>query len=141
MAARHEKDERTIAPEDPQETKALNAVEKALRDFLPTCPTPRSLGAVAISAWIISRSKQAAGLRLNENVVWDFERSKLKGFIEAALGDIGENLADIPVDVPLFELSKDQIVEVFVAVCTHTSRAAMAIAEQSCFPFDDEVPF
>lgn len=141
MAARHEKDERTITPEDPQETKALNAVEKALRDFLPTCPTPRSLAAVAISAWIISRSKQAAGVRLNENVIFDFDNAKLKGFIEAALPHIGERLADVDLSQSLFDLTKDQIVQVFAAGCLETSRAAMAFGESEAFPFDDSIPF
>jgi len=126
---------------DAQEECALNDAEAALVRFLPGCPQPRSLAAVAISAWIMSRARQAAGVRLNENVIFDFDHAKLKGFIEAALPDIAEQLGETDLSASLFDLSKDQIIAVFAAGCLGASRAAMAFSESSQFPFDDPIPY
>lgn len=148
MAAAAKKQERGRQPvgPNPQEEIALNDATNALvawQRSLPAGTTPhsRTLAAVVISAWIISRSRQAAGIRLAENVVFDFENAQLKGLIEAALPQIGAALSDLPDDVPFFALPKEDVVRVFTAGVLGAREAAIARGEGEAFPFDDPIPF
>jgi hypothetical protein len=127
---------------DAQEDRALTEAAAAVTRTFGNLPVdPRSLAAVAISAWIISRSRQSAGIRLTENLVFDLSDARLRGFAEAALPALGETLADLPPDLPLFELSKEQVVSVVVASVQAANAAAVAAGESALFQFDDPIPF
>lgn len=137
---RAEKGKRPVASPDPQEEAALQRAAEALLEFRPGLSDPKILAYVAISAWIVSRTAQSARIRFGE-LAFDLNDARLRGFIEGALPRIGEALAHIPADAPLFELTRDQVVDVFLAGIAATQEAAVAANESLGFPFCDEVPF
>ena len=126
---------------DYQEVAALDEAEAALVSFMPGVPQARNLAIVAISAWIVSRTRQSARVRLAETLVFDLAPARYRGYAEAALPLIAQSLADLPADVPFFALSKPQVIDVIVASMCGIREAAVAAGESSAFPFDDEVPF
>jgi hypothetical protein len=83
----------------------------------------------------------AASVRINADLMFDLGDARMRGFIEAALPAIGGALSRLPPDVPLFELDKAQVVDVFLAGIRGAQEAALAANESLGFPFDDEVPF
>lgn len=131
------------APPSPdyQEVEALNRAEAALNYFSPGLPKPRALAEVAISAWIIARTSMAASVRLSADLVFDLKDARMRGFLEAALPQIGAALAHLPADIALFDLSKDQILDVFSAAIAGAREAAVSANESLGFPFDDEIPY
>jgi hypothetical protein len=130
----------TAAP-DVQEERALTEAEEALRRVFPDLKVNlRSIAAVAISGWIVSRSRQTAGIRLAENLAYNLGDSRLRGFAEAALPSVGETLAALPADVPFFDLEKEQVVDVIVAAVQGAQAAAVAAKESLSFAFDDPLP-
>lgn len=124
---------------DYQEEAALDRAAKALDRF--GRGDSRSMAAVAISEWIIARTSMAASVRLTADLMFDLGDARLRGFVEAALPAIGGSLSGLPDDVPLFSLSKEQIVDVIVAGVLGAQEAAVSAQESLGFPFDDEVPF
>lgn len=128
-------------PPDYQEIAALDEAEAALINFMPGVPQPRNLATIAISAWIVSRTRQSARIRMAETLVFDLTPARYRGYAEAALGVIAQSLANLPSDVPFFELSKSQVVDVIVASMCGIREAAVAAGESAAFPFDDEIPY
>lgn len=101
----------------------------------------RTIAAIAISEWIVARTSMAATVRMNADLLFNLGDARLRGFIEAALPNIGASLANLPADVPLFQLTKDQIVDVITAGVLGAQEAAVSANESLGFPFDDEIPF
>lgn len=124
---------------DYQENAALARAEKVVARFAPGFPL--SCAAVVISEWIVARTSMAASIRMNADLMFDLGDARLRGFVEAALPAIGGSLAGLPADVPLFELSREQVVDVIVAGILGAQEAAVAANESLGFPFDDEIPF
>jgi hypothetical protein len=143
MAPRQKKEAPGIRPAyspDIDEQEALSAAAATLRGLV-SCQNPEAVASAVISRWIIERMKRATGARLADTVVFDLNDAKLVGMIEAALPKIGAALADLPGDVPLWSLTKDQAVSVFVAGCIAHREAAVAAGEAPDFPFSDPIPF
>jgi hypothetical protein len=126
---------------DYQEVAALDEATQAVINFMPGCPQAKALATVAISAWIVSRTRQASRNRLAETLVFDLSPARYRGYVESALPQIGGALSHLPADVPFFGLPKASVVDVFVAGLIGVREAAIAAGESSAFPFDDEVPF
>ncbi len=126
-------------PPDYQEERALDRAADALAKFGPG--TPKTLAAVAISAWIVERAKLTASPRLTAERLFDFGNAKLRGYLEAALPLVGSNLSHLPADRPFFELEKDQVLDVLMTGIEAAKEAAVAANESLGFPFDDEIPF
>lgn len=126
---------------DYQEIAALEEAEKAILQFNPRLTDAKAVATIAISAWIVSRTRQASRNRLAETLVFDLSPARYRGYVESALPQIGGALAHLPADVPFFALPRDAVVDVFVAGLIGTREAACAAGESSAFPFDDEVPF
>lgn len=106
--------ERTSAAPDPQEEQALHEAAAALHALLPGVQQTDRVASAVITAWIMSRCRQAAGQRLTENIVFDHNNAKLKGVVAAALPQIGAALSGLPADTPLFALSKEDVIRVFL---------------------------
>lgn len=126
---------------DYQEVAALEEATQAVINFDPRTVDPKALAAVAISAWIVSRTRQASRNRLAETLVFDLTPARYRGYVESALPQIGGALSHVPADVAFFALPKETVVDVFVAGLIGVREAATAAGESSAFPFDDEVPF
>jgi hypothetical protein len=124
---------------DYQEERALARAVEAAKRFSPGINDAAI--AVAISEWILSRTSMLASVRLNQKLLFDFKDARLRGFVEAALPSIGDSLGHLPPDVPFFELTPDQVIDVFVAGILGAQGAAVAANESLGFPFDDEIPF
>jgi hypothetical protein len=141
MAAAMKKREGPKAPPTPdyQEEQALARAVAAAQRFAPT--TSEGAVSVAISEWIIARTSMAASVRLNADLMFDLKDARLRGFVEAALPAIGGSLEHLPADKPLFDLSKEEVVSVFIAGIRGAQEAAVSANESLGFPFSDEVPF
>jgi hypothetical protein len=83
----------------------------------------------------------AASVRLNADLMFDLQDSRMRGFIEAALPAIGASVAHLPSDRPLFDLEKAQVVDVILAGILGAQEAALAANESLSFPFSDDIPF
>lgn len=139
-AQRRERGPAKAAPQpDHQEQRALERAAEAVAKF--GSGKPDTIAAVAISAWIISRTSSAASVRMNAELLFDLGNAWLRGFVEAALPAIGESLAHLPADRPLFELEKAQVVDVIVAGILGAQEAAVSANESLGFSFDDEIPY
>ena len=130
-------------PPDYQEERALDRAAKALEDFRPGIANARYLAQVAISQWVLERHRLTAAPRMTAERVFDIGDARLRGFVEAALPRAGATLAEagLPEGTALFDLSKEHIVDVFMAGTVGAQEAAMAAGESLGFPFSDEIPF
>lgn len=136
-ARRHAKLERgPEAAPDPDEEQALAAATAALAG----CRDPKSAAYACISAWIQKRAELTAGARMTETVAFDLGDAQLRGVIAACLPSIGNALCGLPADKPFFELSKDQVIDVFAAGLSLV-REAKVRAMESPHLLDDEIPF
>ncbi len=126
-------------PHDYQEERALDRAADALAKF--GAGTPKTLAAVAISAWIVERAKLTASPRLTAERLFDLGNAKLRGYLEAALPHVGANLSHLPATVAFFDLEKDQVLDVMMAGIEAVKEAAVAANESLGWPFDDEIPF
>jgi hypothetical protein len=124
----------TTAP-DPQEERALARAADAVARF--GTGKPDTIAAVAISAWIIERTKLSASHRVSAELLFDLKDARMRGLAEAALPAIANTLGHIPSDAPLFALTKD----VAMAMLEGIREAAVAANEALGFPFDDDIPF
>lgn len=143
-AAAHKGREKVALPKalpNPDEDAALSIAATELRALCPSVHNAEAVTSAVISKWIIERSKRASRVRLSETVAFDLGDARLRGFIEAALPQIGEALGGLDPTKPLFELSRDEVVGVFAAACIGASAAATAYGESQAFPFDDPIPF
>jgi len=126
---------RKLASDDAQEAAALAAAS----DFLPgVIPNGERLNIATrvISAWITERSFMAAKARTG-TIAFDLKHAKLRGVYTAILPQIGEALEGLPADVPFFDLTKDQILDVCVAIALAGKEAIASMLEGP----DDEIPF
>lgn len=125
---------------DADEDEALGVAAQVLQSFARV-DNAEAVAYAVISAWIIARMKRAAGRRLAENVVFDLREAKMRGRIEAMLPLIAEALGDFDFTASFNDLSKDQVIDLFVAGCVAWREAAIAAGENPDFPFDDAIPF
>lgn len=132
-------------PPDLQEQQALNEAVAALKALAPGLHQSERIASTIISTWIASRCRQAAESRLPESVACDHGDARMKGYALAALPNIGAALGDLPSDVPFFQLSKDQVVNVLVTGYRWIEAAAVGASEEPNVKFNwekgDEVPF
>lgn len=127
------------AAPDPQEERALARAADAVARF--GGGKPDAIAAVAISSWIIERTRLSAAHRVNAELRFNLTDARMRGFIEAALPAVAGTLAHIPADKPLFELTRDQVVDVAIAFIEGAREAFVAANEAMGLPFDDEIPF
>lgn len=128
---------RLAAAPDPDEEAALTAAAEALAG----CTNSRQAAYACISTWITTRAKLATNARLTETVATDLGDARLRGIIEAALPQIGGALSSLPTDIPLFELSKSQVVDAFTVAVQIVCEASVALKEAGDFPLNDACPF
>jgi hypothetical protein len=133
MAGRKIKGGFTPPTPDPEEVAAVDRATEKLKDLLPGCPNPRAVVEAVVSAWIVERVRLSVGRLLCGEIAYSLGDAHLRGSLEAALPDIAAALADLPADVPFFELSKEQVIDV-LAVGFHAGKDTGAL-------LDDEVPF
>lgn len=118
---------------DAEEEAALERAIKVLADLLPGVRQPlRPIVQSVISAWIIERVRISIGRIMCGEIAYDLGDSHLRGSLEAALPDIAKALEGLPPDVPFFELSKEQVVDV-LAAGFHAGKEMGAL-------MDDEIP-
>lgn len=120
------------SPPDPEEQAAVARAASTLRELAPNLPHPEAVATAVISAWIIERVRLAIGRVCGEHV-FDMGDSHLRGTIEASLPKLGEALAHLPPGKALFDLSKDEVVDVFAA-------GFLAGKERGAL-LNDEIPF
>lgn len=120
------------SPPDPEEQAAVARAASTLREIAPGVANPEAVATAVISAWIIERVRLSCG-RITGDIVFDLSDSHLRGSLEASLPKLGEALAHLPSDKPLFALSKDEVVDVFAAGC-------LAGRERGAL-LNDEFPF
>lgn len=120
------------SPPDPEEQAAVARAASTLREIAPGVANPEAVATAVISAWIIERVRLSCG-RITGDIVFDLSDSHLRGSLEASLPKLGEALAHLPSDKPLFALSKDEVVDVFAAGC-------LAGRERGAL-LNDEIPF
>lgn len=123
--------------EDAEEAVAVDAAAATLAGLIPGAKDPKAVATAIICTWIINRMRMSASKRLSGDIVFDLKGSKVRGRVEAALPHIAGALGHIDPDTPLFALSKDDIVDVFVAAITGAANAHLATMEDP----DDEIPF
>jgi hypothetical protein len=123
--------------EDAEEAAAVDAAAATLAGLSPGVKDPKAVATAIICTWIINRMRMSASKRLSGDLVFDLKNSKVRGRVEAALPQIANALGHIPPDAPLFSLSKEQIVDVFVAAINGAAHATVATMEDP----DDEIPF
>lgn len=130
---------------DQEEEQALQEASAALRALVPQLGMGATqVTSAVITAWIASRCRQATARRApTECIVFDHNDAKLKGVVQAALPAIGASLDGIPPDAPLFALSRDEVVRVFIAGY-RSVEAALVAADESPdfaeFPGDRPAP-
>lgn len=122
-----------LPPPDPEEEAAIARACDKLKEFFPGHASPRSVVYAIVSAWIIERVKLSIGRVLCGKVAYNLGDSHLRGSLEAALPEIGEQLSHLPSDKPFFELSKDQVIDI-LAIGFHAGQNGGAL-------LDDEIPF
>lgn len=129
-------------PKDLQEEEALERASSALKTFMEGGGfTPRSLAAVAISEWIIARTRLCASEKFDARLMFDLKDARLRGYVETALPAIGKSVMHLPADIAFFELDKEAVIDLFVAGIKGAREAEGAAAEALGAPFDDSVPF
>lgn len=128
------------AASDADEDAALAVATATLCRFASPKGDPSAAAIAVITSWIIERMRLHTTRRLGGGanpIQFDLKGSKVRGRIEATLPQIAASLAHIPGDVPLFKLSKEQVVDVFTAAITAAATAHMATQEDP----DDDIPF
>lgn len=120
------------SPPDPEEQAAVARAASTLREIAPGVANPEAVATAVISAWIIERVRLSCG-RITGDIVFNLSDSHLRGSLEASLPKLGEALAHLPADKPLFSLSKEEVVDVFAAGC-------LAGRERGAL-LNDEIPF
>lgn len=128
---------RPIAGPDADEVESLGVAAAELKMLCPAVSNAEAVASAVISKWIIERTRRTAGARLTETVAFDLGDAQTRGMLEAALPQIGAVLATLPADVPLFSLSKPQVVDVLTAGVQAWREAAVALGEAPGFPMDD----
>lgn len=128
-----------IAAPDPQEAAALKRATDAVA--LTKGATPEQIAFLAISVWIAERTRLSSAHRVDAQLVFDLKNSQMRGFVEAALPAIANTLAHIPRDKPLFELTRDQVVDVALAFIEGARESFVAAGEAMGLPFDDDIRF
>jgi hypothetical protein len=119
---------------DAEEEAALDRAVLVLAGLLPGVTQPlRPIVYSVISAWIIERVKLSYPRVLSGQIAYGLGDSHLRGSLEAALPDIATALEHLPPDVPMFQLTKEQIVDV-LAVGFQAGRETGAL-------LDDDLPF
>lgn len=144
MPARTGQREKVKPPEraaDPEEEAALTRAVATLRSLAPGASNPEAVATAVISAWIIERTRLSSGKRLYSHLVFDLQDARTRGVVEAALPLIGERLAHLPADKPLFALSKAEVVDVITTGVFASHAAAVSLGELGAYPFDDVIPF
>lgn len=120
-------------PLDPEEEAALERAIARLKESLPGVANPRALVQAIISVWIIERVKLSVGRIMCGEIAYGLGDAHLRGSLEAALPEIAEALSGLPPDVPFFQLSKEQVVDV-LAVGFNAGKQTGAL-------LNDEIPF
>lgn len=124
----------TPPPPDEEEEAALERAIKVLGDLMPGIRQPlRPIVQSVISAWIIERVRLSFGRIVGGAVVYDLSDSHLRGSLEHALPEIAKALEHLPPDVPFFQLTKEQVIDV-LAVGWQAGNSSGAL-------LDDEIPF
>lgn len=146
MAGRAKKSDliaRPAIPPDEDETAGLNAAAAALKELLPSTSQPEAVASAVISAWITERMSRLTGARAADLVVFDHTDAKLRGMVSGVLPQIGASVAaaGLPADVPFFQLTKAQAVDLFTIGCVAYREAAIRAGEWPDFPFNDPIPF
>lgn len=119
---------------DAEEEAALERAIQVLADLMPGVRQPlRPVVQAVISAWIIERVRLSVGRIMSGEIAYGLGDAHLRGSLEAALPDVAAALKGLPPDVPFFELSKEQVVDV-LAVGFHAGKQTGAL-------LDDEIPF
>lgn len=131
---------RPIAGIDADEAEALGAAAQVLQSFARV-ENAEAVACSVISTWIIERMKRAVGKRLTDNLVFDLGEAKMRGRITAMLPKIAEALGGFDFTASFNDLSKDQVVDLFMAGCIAWREAAVAAGENPDFPFSDPIPF
>lgn len=135
---------------DPDEVEALGVAAAELKMLCPAVSNAEAVASAVIAKWIMTRARLAAGARLTETVAFDLGDARMRGFIEAALPQIGAALSSLPADMPLFGLSKPQILDVLCAGVQAWCEAVTAVGENPSFPMEvapfdvkrgDPIPF
>ena len=131
---------------DPDEEAALDRAVVAYRG-LRASDDPCAVVSAVISEWIVERARRTVSYRLPADLMFDLGDVGMRGAIEAALPKIGAELQHLPDDVPLFALTRSDIVDVFVAGLAWIGEAEVALAVSEVTPsrerakLDDEIPF
>lgn len=128
-----------VSAPDPHEERALARAADAVARF--GGGKPEAVAAVAISTWIIERTRLTASHRVNAELLFDLKDARMRGLAEAALPAIANTLGHIPSDKALFELSREQVLDVGMAFLEGIREAAVSANESLGFPFDDHIPF
>lgn len=127
---------------DLDEEKALDRAAEALGKFMAAgAATHRSLAAVAISEWIIARTKLCAAPNFNASLLFNLKDARLRGFVEASLPAVGNSVLHLPSDVAFFSLERDQVVDLGVAFIKGAEEARGSTLVSMGAPFNDEIPF
>ena len=121
-------------PIDEEEEAALARAIQTLGDLMPGIRQPlRPVVQAVISAWIIERVRLSVPRILCGKLAYGLGDSHLRGSLEAALPNIAQALKHLPADVPFFQLTKEQVVDV-LAVGFHAGVENGAL-------LDDEIPY
>lgn len=132
---------RTVSGPDADEAEALAYAAAKLKELSPTTSNVEAVATAVISTWIVERVKRHADRRLSDELVFDLGDAHTRGFIEAALPQIGANLGHLPPTIPLFQMSKMQIVDVLTAGVKAWREAAIVAGECPGYPYSDPIPF
>lgn len=132
---------RYIAGPDADEEESLAIAAAKLKELSPGTINAEAVAYSVISTWIMERCKRAAGQRLTETVVFDLSDAQMRGIVENALPNIGEALAHLSPTTPLFQMSKNAVVDVFCAGIGAWRATKVAMGENPSFPLEDPVPF
>lgn len=131
-------------PSDQHEDKALDRAAVGLAKFMAGGGhNSRSLAAVAISEWIIARTSLAVSGRVGaELLLFNLKDARLRGMVEAGLPSIAAALSHIDPSTPLFELEKEDVIDVFLAGIQAVNEAAVTLKETPfTSDFSDPIPF
>lgn len=130
---------RPIYGPDADEVEALGIAAAKLKTLCPAVSNAEAVASAVITDWIGARARLNAGARLTETVAFDLGDAKLRGELEAVLPQVGGALTGLPPTIPLFQLSKMQIIDVLAAGVQAWRAAAIACGENPDFPLEDAV--